>query len=79
MDSLIEWINERLEKGKNIMVHCVGGIGRSGLVCVCYLASHGVSAELAIKEVRKARSERAIESKVQEEFIKMYAKLKRNN
>ncbi len=72
MKSLIKWLDDNLKKGKNVMVHCVGGIGRSGLVCGCYLVSRGLDPELAINEVRKVRSERAIESRVQEEFIKQF-------
>ena len=72
MKTLIEWLDDKLERGKNVMVHCVGGIGRSGLACGCFLVSHGLDPELAIKEIRRVRSERAIESRVQEEFIRNF-------
>ena len=73
MMEVIQWMDERLQDGGNIMLHCVGGLGRSGLVAACYLISKGHSAEMAISEVRRARSPRAIESTVQEEFVYKFA------
>jgi len=72
MDTLISWLHSNLSEGANIMVHCVGGLGRSGLVTACYLITKGMDADSAIKEVRRVRTERAIESKIQENFIKRY-------
>ncbi len=72
MVTLIQWIKTNLENGSKILIHCVGGLGRAGTVAACYLKSIGYSFEEAINEVRKTRSPRAIESKVQEEFIKNF-------
>ncbi len=73
MNTLIDWIDTCLAEGGNIMVHCVGGLGRSGLAVACYLISRGLDAEVAITEVRRVRTGRAIESKIQENFIRTYA------
>jgi len=70
---LVEWLDDKLTRGASIMVHCVGGLGRSGLVVACYLVSKGLSADSAIEEVRRARSPRAIESTVQEAFVREFA------
>ena len=78
MDTLLTWINENLSKGANIMVHCVGGLGRTGLVSASYLVKEGLSAESAINEVRTFRSKRAIESDIQEQFIFEFEKLEGN-
>ncbi|MFC1743169.1 dual specificity protein phosphatase family protein [Candidatus Riflebacteria bacterium] len=69
MQKMIDWLKQELEGGAKIMVHCVGGLGRSGLVVACFLRASGLSVEAAIKEVRRVRSPRAIESRVQEYFI----------
>lgn len=70
----LDWIEEKLTKGKNVLLHCVGGLGRTGLVAASYLVEkEEIKPEIAIKKVRKARSERAIETKQQEDFIlKLY-------
>ncbi len=73
MADLVAWLAHHLAEGANIMLHCVGGLGRSGLVAACYLTSQGLTAEEAIEEVRCARSPRAIESAAQEAFIRNFA------
>ena len=73
MKELMQWISQNLAKDAHIMIHCVGGLGRSGLVAACYLITQGFSAEEAIKEVRHVRSSRAVESAAQEVFIRNFA------
>ncbi len=69
MKDSVGWLDQNLRGAANILVHCVGGLGRSGMVAACYLKSRGCSAQQAIEEVRRVRSLRAIESKVQEDLI----------
>jgi len=69
MHELLDWMDERIQAGKKILVHCVGGLGRSGLVAASLLKSKGLSADEAIKVVRESRSPRAVESQVQEQFV----------
>lgn len=63
-----------LEDGKNIVIHCKGGLGRTGEIAACALVELGWSAPDAIVEVRRARSPKAIQTSSQEQFIKNYAK-----
>ncbi|MCK6624039.1 MAG: phosphotransferase [Anaerolineae bacterium] len=72
MAELNHWLQTNLAAGANILVHCVGGLGRSGLVAGCYLKSRGLNAAAAISEVRRVRSPRAIETAAQEGFIEGY-------
>lgn len=74
MDSLLDWTQHELKEGANIMVHCVGGLGRTGIVAASFLIQQGLSSQAAIDEVRKIRSKRCIESDVQELFIYKYQK-----
>lgn len=67
-----EWIQERVERNANVLVHCVGGIGRAGTVAACWLRTHGMDAASAIELVRKVRSPRAVETRVQEEAIEAF-------
>lgn len=69
---IIEFITQKNYENKKILIHCVGGLGRSGLLAACYLKHMGLSSENAINTVREARSSRAIETKEQEEFVKSY-------
>ena len=69
MKELIDYLEERLQKNEKIVLHCVGGLGRSGLVAASYLKYKGRNAEDAINSVRKVRGVRAVESKIQEEFV----------
>ncbi len=69
MRSLIKFMDEQIQNEKKIMVHCVGGLGRSGMVAASYLKFKGLNADMAIDVIRTTRGPRAVESKVQEEFV----------
>lgn len=70
MNALLEWIHNKVEKGEKVLIHCVGGLGRSGTVAACYLIRyHSKDPVEAIHFVRERRSRRAVESRIQEEFI----------
>jgi protein-tyrosine phosphatase len=75
MRGLLNWIRLNLIEGAGVLLQCVGGLGRSGTVAACYLETVGLSAEAAMAEVRRARSPRAIESAVQEEFVRSFPPL----
>ncbi len=62
--------NELIE-GKNIVLHCMGGKGRSGTIAAIILIEFGESNKEAIEIVRKNRKG-AIETKEQEDFILSY-------
>jgi protein-tyrosine phosphatase/nicotinamidase-related amidase len=62
-----------LDAGEDVVVHCLGGLGRSGLLAATLLVDAGLSAEAAIQEVREARDPRAIETRSQEDFVARYA------
>ncbi|HNF28407.1 MAG TPA: dual specificity protein phosphatase family protein, partial [Leptospiraceae bacterium] len=67
---VLEWMEKVLSDG-NLLIHCVGGLGRSGLMAGAYLIHHyKFSWKRAFETVRSCRSRRAIESRVQEDFLK---------
>lgn len=70
--TLITTIIERLKRGENVVVHCRGGLGRTGTVAACVLVDlGGHSAKEAIDTVRRAR-EHAVEPGEQEEFVRRF-------
>ena len=72
MESALTWIDDAVDQGKGVLIHCVGGLGRSGMVAAAYLRVRGANADQAIETVRKARSQRALETAAQEEFIRHF-------
>jgi protein-tyrosine phosphatase len=65
---LVAWVLERLAAGRTVVVHCHGGIGRSGTIAACVLVASGVAPRRAIEIVRAARAG-AASAPGQEEFV----------
>jgi protein-tyrosine phosphatase len=53
MTAILDSIDEAIENGSCVYVHCWGGVGRTGLVVGCYLVRHGNSNEQALALVNK--------------------------
>ncbi|MEM3832725.1 MAG: dual specificity protein phosphatase family protein [Thermoprotei archaeon] len=51
----VKWINEKIKEKMPVLVHCKGGLGRTGTIVACYLISQGMSDEEAINYVRNKR------------------------
>ncbi len=69
MQYCLTWIDEQLNEGYKVLVHCVAGLGRTGTVAACWLKHRGYTTEAAIAQVRESRSPHAIEAEVQESFV----------
>jgi len=50
-----EWIDNKLSRGWRVLIHCMGGIGRSGLVAASYLVYSGWDPVNALTHVRSIR------------------------
>lgn len=48
-------ILDRLRSGKNVVVHCRGGIGRSSVIAACILMKSGMDANMALQQIERAR------------------------
>jgi ADP-ribosylglycohydrolase/protein-tyrosine phosphatase len=62
-------IHERLRAGENVVIHCRGGLGRTGLVVGLILVERGCAPREAIQIVRTARPG-AIETVAQEQYVR---------
>lgn len=61
-------VHQRLDVGERILIHCRGGLGRTGLVAGLILAERGVAPRDAVLRVRAAR-QNAIETSEQEKYV----------
>jgi atypical dual specificity phosphatase len=63
----LDIVSDSLKQGK-VLVHCEGGIGRTGTMAAAYWIKKGLSASKAIEKVRKSRPG-AMEIPEQEESL----------
>jgi protein-tyrosine phosphatase len=73
LTGVLEKANRTLSQGKNVVVHCRQGIGRSGLVAACLLVRCGMSPGAAVELVSGARGESVPETSEQRDWIDHYA------
>ncbi|MCC5829507.1 MAG: dual specificity protein phosphatase family protein [Phycisphaeraceae bacterium] len=55
---VLDHIDERIEAGRKVYLHCWGGNGRTGTVAGCWLVRHGLTAEQAFEAMAHARQGR---------------------
>ncbi len=66
--TLVERILERMERRWTVVLHCLGGLGRSGTVAACVLSARGREPGQALQMVRRARPG-AVQTDEQEAFV----------
>jgi len=67
-----------IKNGSNVLVHCRGGLGRSGTIAALLLIEFGTPNGQAIAQVRNARPG-AIDIAEQEEYVRRYVALGQQN
>jgi hypothetical protein len=50
---ILDTLDQAMENGRNVYVHCWGGIGRTGITVGCYLVRHGMKNHQAVEHVNK--------------------------
>jgi ADP-ribosyl-[dinitrogen reductase] hydrolase len=68
---LLDSIGDRLWAGENVVVACLGGLGRTGTIIGCLLVDTGLSGDDAIAITRRARHG-TIEMPAQESFVRRW-------
>ena len=70
----VDFIHRRITSNEPVLVHCLAGMGRTGVILACYLVKYqNMSADEATQKVRKERPG-SIQSYPQEEIIFQFAK-----
>jgi protein-tyrosine phosphatase/nicotinamidase-related amidase len=70
--ALVQAVRAELRAGRRVLLHCMGGLGRTGLVAACVLVAEGVAPQAAIAAVRTVRGPRAVESAAQLAFVSAF-------
>ncbi|MDV3103388.1 protein-tyrosine phosphatase family protein [Thermococcus waiotapuensis] len=53
---ILRWVGSKTQEGKRVLIHCMGGLGRSGTVAVAWLMySKGLPLGEALRRVRSLR------------------------
>ena len=52
MTAILNTIDEAIQNGKGVYVHCWGGVGRTGIVVGCYLVRHGLAPQQALERLQ---------------------------
>jgi protein-tyrosine phosphatase len=71
--SILEILNSKLSSGRNVVIHCRQGVGRSGLVAACLLITRGFDSQAAMEKVGTARGVAVPETSEQRQWIDHYA------
>lgn len=71
MNTIIEFIHDNLKNG-NILVSCIGGHGRTGIVLSVWAGLNNI--ETPVNHIRKIYCNEAVETVSQEMFVNIYLK-----
>ena len=72
---LVKELQELLENGHNVGIHCRAGIGRSSVVAACLLVDHGEDTESSFRRISTARGLAVPDTVAQREWVSDFAKL----
>src|SRR5271167_4855928 len=73
VSAALDRIEADLTAGKNVVVHCRQGVGRTGLVAACLLVTTGMTPDAAVKVLSAARGMAVPETAEQRHWIDHYA------
>lgn len=78
VDELLALLDARIAAGKRVVIHCLGGRGRTGTIAGCYLVRHGVAPEEALAMLRRVRSPDCPETDDQRDYVRDHARRREN-
>ncbi len=66
-------LEAELAMGRNVVLHCRQGIGRTGLVAACLFVAKGIDSQTAVSRLSAARGTAIPETSEQRQWIDHYA------
>jgi protein-tyrosine phosphatase len=73
LSAALDRLDADLSAGKNVVIHCRQGVGRTGLVAACLLVAKGLTPDKAVKTLSVARGIAVPETVEQRRWIDHYA------
>ena len=73
LGKMLDTVRHELSAGKDVVVHCRQGVGRTGLVAACLLAANGLGPQQAMDLLTDARGVEVPETAAQRRWILNYA------
>ncbi len=73
IQATIERLNSNMASGKNVVIHCRQGVGRTGLLGACLLVSQGIPPNTAVKMLSASRGLPVPETEEQRRWIDAYS------
>lgn len=55
MVEILDTVDDCIDRGRPVFVHCLGGRGRTGTVVGCYLVRHGMDGKSALRQIEALR------------------------
>jgi atypical dual specificity phosphatase len=78
LDEAVNYIDNKIQRGKPVLVHCAAGKGRTGALLAAYMIKkENLTAEQAIEKIRLMRPG-SVQSVTQETALSMYEKYVRS-
>ncbi len=75
---LVRRISAAVDSGRTLVVHCIGGLGRTGTVAGCLLVERGATADEALATLAATRGPRCPENEAQRQVIRGHERGRRH-
>ncbi len=69
----VKQVEQLLCAGKNVVIHCRGGLGRAPLIAACLLVGVGLHPDIAFQRIAKARGTLVPETAEQSAWVRDFA------
>jgi protein-tyrosine phosphatase len=71
---LVNGLEDLLDQGKSVGIHCRASVGRSSVVAACLLVNHGEDAEISFERISTARGVTVPDTEAQREWVGDFAR-----
>ena len=69
----VQTLAKLLQTGKNVVIHCRQGVGRSALIAACVLVYGGIPVDKAFEKIENARGCAVPDTQEQREWVSRFA------